>query len=119
MCTTWKELPSWEDDPEVRNPKGFIMRHSFPELFGPTRTVQLRTKLGGAGFKGVRVTRPAGGLLGTWKIEMRSDISSPSSRKIVAEIRQIASTLGFELDRKTIKTKITGTRIIVSFTALM
>ena len=118
MCTTRKKLPSSEDDPDVRNPKGLVMRLSFPELFGSTRIKQLITTLRRAGFKSVRVTRPASGTTGTWKIEMQSNIRRPSATIIVAKMIQIAETLCFDLDRETITTEIVRRKITVSFAAL-
>ena len=118
MRAARKKLSSWEDDPDVRDPKGFVMRLSFPERFGSTRTDQLRTILRGAGFRSVRVTRPAGGKAGTWKIKMQSNIRRFSSRQIVAKMVQIAGTLGFDLDRETVTAEIVGRKITVSFTAL-
>lgn len=110
---------SWEG-PDFENPKGFIVRHNFPECFGSTRTEQLRSKLTLGGFKRIRLTRPAGGSLGIWKIEMYADAnySRPSSRIIIAEIVNIAEVLGFQLDQTNMRIELAGRRIKVSFLAL-
>jgi len=120
MSTAWKELPSRDDDADANDPKGFIQRHSFPELHGPTRTAQLKKKLSEHGFKRIRIVRPEGGLTGRWNIEMYSDINQhpPTTEEILAEIVQIAWVLGFQLDHADAEATTIGRRITASFRAL-
>jgi hypothetical protein len=121
MSAAWRELPSRDDDPDANDPKGFIQRHSFPELHGPTRTAQLKKKLGDKEFKRIRIVRPEGGLRGVWNIEMYSDISQrpPTTEEILAEIVQIGWVLGFQLDHAGAEVSTVGRRITVSFCALL
>lgn len=110
MCANRKESRWRDDDPDVNDPTGYIQRHSFSELHGPTRTAQLKKKLRDNGFKRIWIVQPKGGVSDRWNIEMYSDARQrpPTTEEVLAEIVQIGWVLGFLIVRADAEATIVG-----------
>lgn len=109
-------LPDIEDDPDFKNPKGFILTRNFQQCYGRTVREQLRSRLEMAGFTDIRLTETVRDKSG-WSLVMYNGTNSDglNTEELIRYLMRLIRDIGWKVERAGIAAVVLGERVEAAF----